>query len=460
MLGSGDIETALVLGLGVSGEAAARLLVKQGMAVTVVDASDSANCLARAASLQESGVRVLTGVTTLPAEDFNLCVVSPGIDQASEWVCEMDERGVEVISELELGYRHCKCPLVAVTGTNGKSTLVKLINGILEAGGLRSMVAGNYGIPLCDVVETSELLDWLVVEVSSFQLELVSTFHPRVGVLLNLQPDHLNRHGDMETYRALKARLFAHMGPGDTAVVHEAEMASFQALAGGENAWIEFGRSVTADIYCDASGYVMRGKDADRTKVLDVRGTGFDNPVLGQAAAAAVAASDACGVSPEAVAMALRAFVPLPHRMEHIRQVNGISFINDSKATNLASLVAGVEMAQTPIRLIAGGQLKEKELQFAKEVLARNVACVYVIGAAANALQAAWGDVVRCVSCGDLETAVARAHVDAQIGDTVLLSPGCASFDQFTSYRDRGEAFGRIVEAINEEREYEDVTFD
>jgi len=448
----------LVLGLGVSGEAAARLLHKQGSAVTVVDAADAETCAARAEALQEAGVRVLSGVSTLPEGDYDLCVVSPGIDQDSPWVRDMESRGVEVVSELELGYRHCQCPLIAVTGTNGKSTLVKLLTEMLEVGGLRSMMAGNCGIPLCDVVEASELLDWVVVEVSSFQLERVSTFRPRIGILLNLQPDHLDRHGDMATYRAMKAKQFALMGADDTAIVHEDQLKEIQPLVDGANSWISFGVSEESDTYYDSSGYVMGSNTANEGKVVDLHGTHFNNPILGQAAAAAVAVADICGVSREAVARSIRAFAPLSHRMEFVRKVNGISFINDSKATNLASLEAGVKMAEKPVRLVAGGLLKEKDLGFVKEVLATNVACVYLIGTSAEVLSAAWNDVVTCVCCGDMRTAVDRASADADSGDTVLLSPGCASFDQFTSYRDRGESFRNTVESINEENGHEDIT--
>ena len=450
-------KNALILGLGMSGEAAARLLVKQGSTVTVVDAADAARCALRSEALQALGIRVLTNVTTLPEDNFDLCVVSPGIDQASAWVREMETRGVEVVSELELGYRHCKCPLVAVTGTNGKSTLVKLLTEVLEAGGQRSVMAGNCGIPLCDVVESSELLDWIVVEVSSFQLERASTFCPRVGIMLNLQPDHLDRHGNMANYRALKVGLFANMGEADTAIVHEDELDQMRSLVNGANSWGSFGISEMSDAFYDDSGYVMMQNATGKQKAIDLRGTGFNNPILGQAAAAAVMAADVCGVSREALARALRAFVPLSHRMEFVREINGVSFINDSKATNLASLEAGVKMAPSPIRLVAGGLLKEKDLKFVKEVLATNVTCVYLIGESTDVLKAAWHDVVPCVCCGDLKTAVARAFADAESGDTVLLSPGCASFDQFTSYRDRGDTFRNIVEDINEERKHENV---
>ena len=451
------VNQAIVLGCGLSGEAAASLLARCGTRVTVVDQSDAALPAGKREGLDALGVSVLTGVKSLPVGTFDLCVVSPGIDQASPWVREIEGRGIEVVSELELGFRHCACPIVAVTGTNGKSTLVKLLNDVFIAAGLRTEIAGNYGIPLSAVVERSADLDWIVVEVSSFQLERVATFHPRVGVLLNVQPDHLDRHGDMHGYRALTTRLFNRMDPSDVAVVHDAEAAAVRPLATGSPQWVAFGLSMDADVtyssekgvlYCDADGVQM---------VVDVADTAFDNPILGLSAAAAVATVRACGVDPAWIAPVLRKFSTLSHRMEVVRKVGGITFIDDSKATNLAALQAGIGMAKGGIHLIAGGQLKEKDLQFVKEVLARNVACVYVIGDAADTMTRGWQGVVTCLACGDLETAVRRAWERAVSGDTVLLSPGCASFDQFRSYRDRGDQFKKIVEAINEERENENI---
>ncbi len=439
----------LVLGLGVSGEAAADLLLLYGASVTVVDQAVGASTSPAGQALAKRGVSVLSGVTVLPRAAFDLCVVSPGIDQSSVWVKCMESRGVEVISELELGYRYCKSPIIAVTGTNGKSTLVKLLHEILVSVGLRSEIAGNYGVPLSRVVTQDEALDWIIVEVSSFQLEKVDTFHPRIGVLLNLQPDHLDRHGDMDSYRALKSRMFANMQKGDCGIVHAPEFDAIERLVSRESQWTSFGLTEGEDVYYEPGSICWSGS-ANRSSI-DIRDTDFDNPILGQAVAAAVAVAQACEIPLSSVVEVLHSFRGLSHRMQRIRTIKGVTFINDSKATNLAALKAAVEMVNSPIRLIAGGRLKEKNLEFVKEVLATNVACVYVIGDAAERLSRSWHHVVPCVGCGDLRTAVLKAWQDADFGETVILSPGCASFDQFRSYEDRGDQFQEIVNNINEE---------
>ena len=496
------LKNAIVFGVGISGEAAAGLLVRQGWDVTVVDGAvvDAVRC----DLLRSLGVRVLTSVAELPAENFDLCVVSPGIDQKSAWVLEMERREVEVISELELGFRYCKCPVIAVTGTNGKSTLVKLLYDIFMDAGISAAIAGNYGIPMCEVAERSAVLDWIVAEVSSFQLEKVSEFRPRVGVLLNIQPDHLDRHGSMQAYRELKSRLFRCMGEGDTGIVHLDEMSAIREFVSSGNRWVSFGtmsrslkladrdegipapesdggdggdgrdrgaptaeglRRNFGDVYYDLNGTIacgqVFGQDARATERsddggdilrVDIAGSEFDNPILGQAAAAAVAVMQACGVSLNVVSERIKSFDSLSHRMQSVGVFDGVLFVNDSKATNLAALKAGLEMSNAPVRLIAGGRLKEKNLNFVKEVLANKAVCVYVIGSAANDFKSCWQDVVVCVHCTDLKTAVRRAWKDAKCGDTVLLSPGCSSFDQFKSYNDRGEQFKEIVEKINEEK--------
>lgn len=450
---------ALVLGLGVSGEAAARLLAAKGMAVTAVDQGDSPAISERIEALENLGIHCIGGVTRLPREAFDICVVSPGIDQASAWVREVEDRGIEVVSELELGFQHCTCPLVAVTGTNGKSTLVKLVHDILAVAGLRSAIAGNYGVPLCGIAEQSGAFDWGVVEVSSFQLERVRRFRPHVGFLLNLQPDHLDRHGDMTTYRALKSRLFARMDAGDTAIVHGVERDAVQALNSGGMQWVRFGTAPADTVRYVPGAVVTQGGSSTTASRISVSETHFDNPILGQTAAAAVAVAIACELAPSVVEKALRAFQPLSHRMETAHVVNGVTFIDDSKATNLAALKAGIAMATAPVRLIVGGQLKEKELAFVKEVLATRVLCVYGIGQDAKTLIDAWRDVVPCQCCNTLERAVRQAWADAAPGETILLSPGCASFDQFASYRDRGNQFKSIVEVIKKESRNEKVSY-
>ena len=314
---------------------------------------------------------------------------------------------------------------------------------------MKAEACGNYGLPLCAVARQSDLFDWLVVEVSSFQLERVQTFCPRVGVLLNLQPDHLDRHGDMDTYRRLKGRLFDRMTAGHTGVIETTLMADVSRETPGRPHWVTFGRPGTADWTYDAGS--VSGPDGEEREVVGVGGTAFDNAVLGLGAAAAVAALRACGVPCAAVGDAIRDFAPLPHRLRHVATIRGVRFVDDSKATNIAALAAAVRMTRGPIRLIAGGLLKEKDLTWVKEVLANEVARVYLIGAGTLLMEEQWSDRVACRSCGTLDRAVEAARDDAEEGDCVLLSPGCASFDQFKNYRERGEHFEQLVRRFEKE---------
>jgi UDP-N-acetylmuramoylalanine--D-glutamate ligase len=438
---------ALVLGLGRSGAAAARLLAGKGWLVTAVDRGAGTVAV-------PDGVRFMANAVELPPGNFDLCVVSPGIDCQSAWVLEMVARCKDVISELELGWRYCRCPVLAVTGTNGKSTLVKLLSDILNAGGLRSEPSGNYGIPLCESAGRSDALDWVVAEVSSFQLELVRDFRPRIGIMLNLQPDHLGRHGSMAQYGALKARQFRAMRTGDAALVYEADFEATREAAGAcSPSWIKFGLGKDCGARFDAALHEVRYLLADGGEVVRVSlsGTGFDNPVTGPAAAAAVAAAALCGLDAGTIQAAIAGFVPLAHRMQTVATVAGVRYVNDSKATNLTALQAALEMTSAPVRLIAGGQVKEKDLDFVKEVLKKRVESVYLIGEAAPEFAAAWKDCVSCRLCGDLETAVMAARNEAKSGDLVLLSPGCASFDQFRSYADRGDKFRDFVCRISKQ---------
>jgi len=439
---------AIVMGLGTSGESAAGLLLKEGSEVTVIDAAVNMDLRRRAYGLRRKGALVLLGADNVPSGDFDVCIVSPGISSDSKWVRDVEARGTEVLSELELGASRCRCPMLAVTGSKGKSTMVKFCADALKTAGKRVAIAGNYGPPLCGAALKSGKLDWIVVEVSSFQLEKVRMFRPRVGVLLNIQPDHLNRHGNMQCYRAMKSRLFGRMKPADCGIVLQEDIPVIKRLSGGRNRWISFGVSSRAG-YRYREGRICF-RDGGRKRVLDVRGTMFSNDVLGLAAAAAAAAVRACGVDPVAVEKAARSFKPLPHRMQLIAMKKGVRFVNDSKATNLAALAAGVRMCDGPVRLIAGGLLKESNLNSVKKILVKRVSGVYLIGKASREMEKAWGSSVKCRKCGTLDKAVRLAWNDAREGETVILSPACASFDQFKNFEDRGSKFSRIVKSITE----------
>jgi UDP-N-acetylmuramoylalanine--D-glutamate ligase len=435
---------ALVMGLGSSGEAAARLLLERGARVTILDAGASPAIEARAVALRAGGVTVRTGSRDLPPGEFDLCVVSPGIPLTDSAVLLARQRGLPILSELELGWRHASSRMLAVTGSNGKSTLVKLCREALEKAGLNAVAGGNYGIPVSALVQQKPVPDWIVAEVSSFQLETADRFAPEVGILLNLNPNHLDRHGTMEVYQAAKARLFARMAAGQTAVIPlnapTAVRAAISALCNIRT----FGLGPEAD-YRYEGGRILSRYLAEP---VSVEGTAFDNEIMGMTAAACAAAMAGCGVAPRQVGTAAAAFERLPHRMQTAATIRGVTFINDSKATNLAAMAAGIQMAKGPVRLIAGGLLKEKDLESVKKILVKRVKRVYLIGKYSQVMASAWQNAVSCCICTGLKEAIHEAWKEAVSGEDILLSPGCASFDQFKSFEDRGEQFLNIVKEI------------
>jgi UDP-N-acetylmuramoylalanine--D-glutamate ligase len=435
---------ALILGLGSSGEAAARLLLERGTHVTIMDAGTSPAIETRAAALRAEGVTVRIGSRDLPSAEFDLCVISPGIPLADAAVMQARQRGLSILSELELGWRHSSSRMLAVTGSNGKSTLVKLCREALEKAGLNAVAGGNYGTPVSELVRQKPIPDWIVAEVSSFQLETVDRFAPDVGILLNLNPNHLDRHGTMEVYQATKARLFARMGAGHTAVIPlnapVAVRAAIPELCNGRT----FALGLEADYRYEGGRIHSR----HMTESVPVAGTAFDNAIMGLTAAACCAAMAGCGVEPRHVGLAAADFERLPHRMQTAATVRGVTFVNDSKATNLAAMAAGIQMARGPVRLIAGGLLKEKDLEPIKNILVNRVKRVYLIGKYSQVMASAWKDAVSCCMCKGLKEAIHEAWKEAEAGEVILLSPGCASFDQFKSFEDRGEQFLNVVKEI------------
>ncbi|MDA0990878.1 MAG: Mur ligase family protein, partial [Verrucomicrobia bacterium] len=269
-------------------------------------------------------------------------------------------------------------------------------------------------------------------------------------VFLNLHPDHLDRHATMAEYAALKARLFARQEAGDVAIVHAPCRPTLRdALPGGLLATVvTFGGNTPAD-YEYADGVITRRRDAQR---ISLAGTRFANAILGQSAAAAMAAVDACGRDGRVVEAVATDFAGLPHRMVDLGMIKGVRFINDSKATNLSALAAALQMVNGPVRLIAGGRLKENNLESIQEILAKQASAVYLVGEAAGLMAAAWRDTVTCHPVGTLQAAVRAAWNDACVGESILLSPGCASFDQFNGYAHRGDVFTNLVMRLVEEQ--------
>jgi UDP-N-acetylmuramoylalanine--D-glutamate ligase len=428
----------LVCGLGASGVAAARLLRAEGVKVFAVDERDTPEGQKCAAELSTLGCTVALGAKRPPEGKFDAAVTSPGLPVAGPFLSEILRRGLPLIGEMELGWSRFRGRTLAVTGSNGKSSVVKALAECLEASGRRAVPCGNYGLPVCQAILSSP--DWLVIEASSFQLETCAEFRPDVGVLLNVLPNHLDRHGTLEAYARLKARLFARQRAGDVALVPPEWLGRFQKWSQGRGQWQTFGAAAAAD-YRFQAGLLSQKNGAD----IDIAGSYFNNEVLGPNAAALFGAARAAGVFPATVQAALRRFESLPHRAQPVGEFAGVRYVNDSKATNLSAMIASIRMQDRPVWLIAGGRPKETDFSAALPILKERVRGAFLIGEAAAAMAAAWGGAVPCEVCGTLERAVAAARRAARPGAAVLLAPACTSYDQFRAYPERGEAFRKFA---------------
>jgi UDP-N-acetylmuramoylalanine--D-glutamate ligase len=398
--------TLLVLGLARSGRAAALALARRGDRVVAVDRSPEAD----AGRLAEAGVEVHLGTEdTSLLEGMDVLIKSPGVPAEAPLVTAARARGIPVWSEIELGARLLSSPILGVTGTNGKTTTTALLGVMLGA-----PVAGNIGRALTELEDEQ---GWIVCELSSFQLEDIHEFRPRIAVLLNLEPDHLDRHGTFEAYRDAKLRVFENQGPDDVAVLPR----GFGEVP-GRGRRVEFA--------------------AEDPLPAEPRIRGVHNR---ENAAAAVAAAREAGAGEKQIAEALREFPGVPHRLEEVAEIGGVRFVNDSKATNAAAARRAVASFDEPLHVILGGLGKnESYAELAADLLSRD-AHAYLIGAAAGEL----AEVIEAHELsGDLATAVRAAAAAAKRGDVVLLSPACASYDQFRDFEERGDEFRRLVDEL------------
>jgi UDP-N-acetylmuramoylalanine--D-glutamate ligase len=401
----------LVVGLARSGVAAARLLASHGRVI----GTDSGRPDVPA------GIEAHVGVDGVALLDRVACVVkSPGVPNEAPVIVAARERGVPVLGELELAWRLLPQRFVAVTGTNGKTTTTELLGAIWRQAGLRVAVAGNVGTPLASLVGTLEPDATVVCEVSSFQAEDSLDFAPDAALLLNLSEDHLDRHGSFEAYRAAKLRTFARQRPEQVAVAPPGV-----ELPGAARR-VTFGDP--AELPLPAGEIRLRG------------------PHNLENAMGASAAALASGVPAEAVAGALRSFAGVPHRLEELGVVGGVLYVNDSKATNVSAAARGIESFEGGVHAILGGSLKGGHFEGLREPVAARCRGCYLIGAAAGRLAADLEPSgVPLLRCGDLETAVSEASAAARPGEVVLLSPACASYDQFRDYEERGDRFRSLI---------------
>lgn len=446
----------LVVGLARSGLAAARFLAKAGAEVIATDIKSEDELGAGVGELRQLGVRLECGEHPHLTEGLcDLIVVSPGVPSDIPLLIAAREAGIPVWSEVELAGRLIQEPIIAVTGTNGKTTTTSLIGYILQRSGRHVVIAGNIGIPLIGEVEKAlfakKKVEYWVVEVSSFQLEHVRLFRPHIAVFLNLTPDHLDRHRTLEEYGMTKARIFSNQGETDFAVLNldDPWISSNLRLLKPQSFW--FSRRVLPDNGIGVSrGSIIFCREGHKERVCSVDDVGIPGPHNLENALAGAAAALLAGVDVGAVADALRTFPGVPHRLETVAVVNGVRYINDSKGTNPESVMKALDSFDAPIILIAGGRHKGSDFGELARRIKEKAKALILLGEAAPlikdaALAVGYDKIWEVAS---LKEAVLTAAEIARPGDVVLLSPACASWDMFRDYEERGEVFRKLVKEL------------
>ena len=445
----------LVLGLGSSGQAATTLLLRGGARVLAMDDADTPALRRTAGELRAQGIETHLGTVVPPEGHFDLLVVSPGVPPDNRILKAMEERGVPIIGELELGFQHSLCLNISITGTNGKTTTTELIERLLTGHRLKTLAAGNIGLPICQIAEQTRELDLLTLEVSSFQLERIKYFRPAIAVLLNLTPDHLDRYLTMVDYIRAKARLFENQQAFDWAVIQSEALAQLRSLG------IELPSKIItfsaadrrADLYLDR-GLLVSRVEGWAGPLLDMDNCRLRGPHNAENLMAALAVGRVLRIPLESMVESLKTYAPAAHRCELVAEINGVKFINDSKATNLDALhkallsITPAPAGEPNVWLIAGGKDKGFEYHDLGPLLSQRVKGAFLLGETREKIRAAWGLFTPCILMASLLEAVQAAARKAVAGDVVLLSPACSSFDQFQNYQHRGEVFREAVKNL------------
>jgi UDP-N-acetylmuramoylalanine--D-glutamate ligase len=441
----------LVVGLGKSGIAAAQFLKARGAQVTVSDIRP-AGLIAELPALLDAGIMVETGshgLLTFRRQD--LIVVSPGVPSDTPELATVRALGIPIIGELELGTEFLEGQIIAITGSNGKTTTTTLIGEILKASGRPTLVGGNIGRPVVDTVAESTPESCSVLEVSSFQLETIQTFHPRIALVLNITPDHLDRHGSFEVYAAAKTRITENQIADDFLVLN-AEDEPTKLVAAKTKAqiyWFSPRRQVKQGAFVHSESILFRAKEGGEAEpimpVAEIPLAGAHNV---ENVLAAVCAARLAGVDAQTIRAAVAAFHAVEHRLEFVRELDGVRWFNDSKATNVDATAKGVEAFPGGIWLILGGKDKDSDYSTLSPLLRARVKAVITIGSAAEKIESQLAGVVKIERAETMERAVAWAQNEARSGDVVLLAPACSSFDQFENYEHRGRVFKQLVGAL------------
>ncbi len=435
--------------MGLSGVAAAQLLCAEGATVAVTDDKAERDLGPSMRRLEELDIDYhLGGIDSELLLCSDLAIISPGVPSNLSPLDLARKAGVEVISEIELASSLCEAPIIAITGTNGKTTTTALIHRMADRAGLKAALAGNNEIPFSDVVRENSV-DLVALEVSSFQLENIKDFRPMVGLALNVSPDHLDRYRRMEDYIAAKARLFSNQAEGDFAVLNidDPVVAAMAREVKSEVLWFSAREEVRQGAFLRGATLVARFRGTE-TEVMEID----DIPLIGwhnvENTLAAIAAMLPVELSLECYRDAVADFPAVEHRLEKVRELDGVLFVNDSKATNIDALAKSLESFNSPLILIAGGRGKKSSYGVLRPLVETHVKALITIGEDAPALEEALGDLVPTERAESLPEAVRAAAAKAAPGDCVLLAPACASFDMFKSYAHRGEVFKEAVQAL------------
>jgi len=440
----------LVMGAARSGIASARFLAQRGANVALNDRKPLDEWPAEALDLKIEGVGCVAGdVPSWLLDQIDLVVISPGVPSKSIPVRYAERRGVEVVGEIELASRFLRGRIVAITGTNGKTTTTSLIGQMLKDAGMKVQVGGNIGTPLISMIESSHDEGWNVVEVSSFQLETIADFHPSVAAVLNVTPNHMDRYGSLRDYAAAKHRIFMNQTVSDVAILNADDEIVSSWDIGLRAHVVEFSvrRELEEGLFLRGRDLMSRTSNAERVLLtraeMQLRGLHNVENVL-----AALAAGLACGAAPESLRRTAAEFQPVEHRLEFVAEINGVRFFNDSKATSVDAALKALEAFADDagkIVLILGGRGKKAPYAPLAPLIRQRVRKLVLIGEDAAVIETELKGAAPFEHATDMQDAVARSLAAAESGDVVLLAPACASFDMFESFEHRGKAFKEEV---------------
>ncbi len=414
-----------VIGLARSGFSCALLLKRLGAKVNAVDSGSSEKLTENRNKLLKEGIKAQIGAKEI---DFiaasDIVVISPGVSEDKDFIKLAKVKKIPVISEVELGFQNCRAPVIAVTGTNGKTTVTTLIGEILKANGKNAFVCGNIGVPFCNYAFNATENDFISLEASSFQLEKIEEFKPRISLILNLTPDHLDRYKSVEDYLEAKKRIYLNQDKNDWLILN----------------------------YADSALKRLEKETKARVMFFNKPGEDFGDENLNPNQRAVMAVSSLLNLDREISLKVLRDFKGIAHRMEFVRLLSGVEFINDSKATNIDSTTWALERIRKPAIMIAGGRDKGSDFPSLRSLVKAKVKSMIVIGEAGNRIFDAFHRDIEVIKSDSLEGAINRAYLKAQSGDCVLFSPMCKSFDMFRDYEDRGDKFKLFVNSLEEKK--------